>query len=244
MRQRIKIPRILKINWTNELSISVVFNNGESRIIVELPGVTDLNQARNIVGTTAQLSFWEPGATGSAKLNASSSAYPLGLVEVLGQNPKKTNLSGNDLQSTSVTFDQNTGKPQVQLVFTSEGSQKFADITKRNVRKSVAIVLDNQVISYPTVNEPILTGDAVISGGFTIEVANALSTELNAGALPISLTSLQSQVIGPSLGLSSLQKSLFAGIIGLTTSQIHQQQLADLDATMAYTDSQMEGRWF
>ena len=188
--------------------------NGESRIIVELPGVTDLNKARSIVGTTAQLSFWEQGATGSAKILPQSN-YPLGLIQVLGSNPKKTNLSGNDLQSTSVTFEQNTGKPQVQLVFTSDGSQKFADITKRNVGKVVAIVLDNEVVEAPRVNEPILTGNAVISGGFTVDQANALSTELNAGALPISLTSLQSQVVGPSLGLSSLQKSLFAGIIGL-----------------------------
>ncbi len=192
-----------------------ILANGESRIIVELPGVTDLSQARSIVGTTAQLSFWEQGATGSAKLNSTPSAYPLGLTQALGPNPKETNLSGNDLQQTNVTFDQNTGKPQVQLVFTSDGSRKFADITKRNVGKVVAIVLDNQVIEAPRVNEPILTGDAVISGGFTVELANALSTELNAGALPIPLTSLQSQVIGPSLGLSSLQKSLFAGAIGL-----------------------------
>jgi len=189
--------------------------NGESRIIVELPGVTDLNQARSIVGATAQLSFWEQGVTGSAKLNLPASVYPVGLVESLGQNPKKTNLSGNDLQSTSVTFDQNTGKPQVQLVFTSDGKQKFADITTKNVNKRVAIVLDNVVISAPSVQQPILTGDAVINGSFTTEEANALSTDLNAGALPISLTSLQNQVVGPSLGLSSLQKSLFAGIIGL-----------------------------
>ncbi len=187
-------------------------SNGESRIIVELPGVTDLNKARSIVGTTAQLSFWEEGASGSAKV-ASASALPLGIDQIFA-NPKKTNLSGNDLQSTSVTFDQNTGKPQVTLTFTPDGKQKFADITQRNVKKRVAIVLDNEVIEAPTVNEPILTGDAVISGGFTVDSANVLSTELNAGALPISLSSLQSQVIGPTLGLSSLQKSLFAGIIG------------------------------
>ena len=185
--------------------------NGESRIIVELPGVTDLNQARSIVGTTAQLSFWEEGASGSAKLE--ESALPLGITSVF-TTPKKTNLSGNDLQSTSVTFDQNTGKPQVTLAFTPDGTQKFADITKRNVSKRVAIVLDNQVIEAPTVNEAILTGNAVISGGFTVDSANALSTELNAGALPITLTSLSSQVVGPTLGLSSLQKSLFAGAIG------------------------------
>ncbi len=187
--------------------------NGESRIIVELPGVSDLNQARNIVGTTAQLSFWEEGATGSAKIVPEPN-YPLGLTQVLGSNPKKTTLTGNDLQQTNVTFDQNTGKPQVQLIFTSDGKQKFADITSRNVNKRVAIVLDNTVISSPTVQQPILTGDAVINGSFTTEEANVLSTDLNAGALPISLTSLSSQVVGPTLGLSSLEKSLFAGVIG------------------------------
>ena len=188
-------------------------DNGESRIIVELPGVTDLNQARDIVGTTAQLSFWEEGATGSARI-ASSSALPFGITQIF-TNPQKTNLSGNDLQSTNVTFDPGTGKPQVQLLFTSDGTKKFADITQRNINKPVAIVLDTVVISSPTVQQPILTGDAVINGSFTTEQANALSTDLNAGALPISLTSLSSQVVGPSLGLSSLQKSLFAGIIGL-----------------------------
>lgn len=186
--------------------------SGESRILVELPGVSDLNQARSIVGTTAQLSFWEEGASGSAKI-ASASALPLGITQFF-INPVKTNLSGNDLQSTSVSFDQNTGKPQVQLTFTSDGTKKFADITTRNVNKRVAIVLDNQVIEAPNVSTPILNGDAVISGGFTVDTANVLSTDLNAGALPVSLTLLQSQVVGPTLGLSSLQKSLLAGILG------------------------------
>ena len=186
---------------------------GESRIIVELPGVSDLNQARNIVGTTAQLSFWEEAATGSAKV-ASSSALPLGITQVL-KNPVKTNLTGNDIQQTSVTFDPNTGKPQVQLTFTSDGTQKFADITKRNVNKIVAIVLDNVVIEAPNVQQAILAGNAVISGTFTTDTANQLSTELNAGALPVSLTLLQSQVVGPTLGLASLEKSLLAGILGL-----------------------------
>ena len=187
--------------------------NGESRIIVELPGVSDLNQARSIVGTTAQLSFWEQGASGSAKI-ATSSALPLGITQVL-TNPVKTNLSGNDIQSTNVTFDTNTGKPQVQLNFTTEGTQKFGDITKRNIGKPVAIVLDNVVIEAPTVQQAILNGSAVITGSFTTDTANQLSTELNAGALPVSLALLQSQVVGPTLGLTSLEKSLLAGILGL-----------------------------
>ncbi|OGH06436.1 MAG: protein-export membrane protein SecD [Candidatus Levybacteria bacterium RBG_16_35_11] len=183
------------------------------RIIVELPGVSNFDQVKSLIGTTAKLTFWEQGATGSAQITPQKN-LPLGLTQFLGENPKQTNLTGNDLQSTSVTFDQNTGKPQVQLVFTSDGSKKFADITKRNVGKIVAIALDNQVIEAPRVNEPILSGDAVITGDFTVDTAKTLSTALNAGALPIPLTTLQSNVIGPTLGMSSLQKSLFAGIIG------------------------------
>lgn len=189
-----------------------VGNNNDYRIIVELPNI-DINQARSIVGTTAQLSFWEETASPSGKFNpsdymivpsgASSSAYF-----------KKTNLSGKDLSSTGVTFDTNTGKPEVQLTFTTEGGQKFADITRRDVGKILAIVLDNQIIEMPRVSTPILNGSGVISGSFTVDTANALSTELNAGALPVPLSILSEQTINPTLGVQSLEKSLFAGILG------------------------------
>src|SRR3989344_1495472 len=154
------IEKRINLFGVSEPVIQTATVNGDSRIIVELPGVTDINQAINLIGTTAQLSFWEQGKTESAK-TASPSAYPLGILEVLGPGAVKTSLSGNELENSSVTFDQNTGNPQVQLVFTSKGSEKFADITKRNVNKIVAIVLDNQVIEAPRVNQSILTGNAV-----------------------------------------------------------------------------------
>ena len=207
------IEKRINLFGVSEPVIQTAAVNGDSRIIVELPGVTDVNQAINLIGTTAQLSFWEAGSTQSANL-ASPSAFPLGIVEVLGQGAIKTSLTGSDLESSSVTFDQNTGKPQVQLVFTSKGSEKFADITKRNINKIVAIVLDNQVIEAPRVNQAILTGNAVITGGFTLAQAKLLSTELNAGALPVPLSVLEQRVIGPTLGIESLKKSLLAGIIG------------------------------
>jgi len=207
------IERRINLFGVSEPIIQTSSVIGDSRIIVELPGVTDVNQAISLIGTTAQLSFWEEGATGSAKI-ASSSAYPLGAVQVLGENPQKSSLTGKDLQQASVSFDQNTGKPQVQLVFSSDGSKKFAEITKRNVNKVVAIVLDDIVIEAPRVNEPILTGNAVISGSFVLDQAKTLSTQLNAGALPVPLSVLEQRVIGPTLGLESLKKSLFAGIIG------------------------------
>jgi len=186
--------------------------NNDSRIIVELPGVTDVNSAIQLIGKTAQLSFWEEGASGSAKV-ASPSSYPAGITTIF-QNPKKTELTGGDLQQTSLSFDQNSGKPQVQLSFTGEGTKKFAEITKRNVGKIVAIVLDNQVVEAPRVNEPILGGSAVISGSFTTELAKQLSIQLNAGALPIPLSVLEQRTIGATLGESSLHKSLIGGILG------------------------------
>ena len=180
---------------------SIVGNN-DYRVIVDLPGLTDINQVRSLIGTTAQLTFWEEVASGSAKTASASAGI------------KKTELTGADIKETSVTFDSNTGKPQVQLVFTSEGAKKFANITKRNIGKQVAIVLDNQLVSSPVVNQEINGGNAVITGTFTIDEANQLSTQLNAGALPVPLTILSSSIIEPTLGASSLAKSLFAGVLG------------------------------
>lgn len=208
------VERRVNLFGVSEPIVQTAKANNEYRIIVELPGVTDVYEAVNLIGTTAQLTFWEEGASESAQIVASGSAIPLGLNQILGPNPHKTNLTGNDLQETNVSFDQQNGQPQVQLRFTSEGAKKFAAITKRNLGKPVAIVLDNDIISYPKVNTVITNGDAVISGGFTVEQAKALRTQLQAGALPIPLTVVQQQTIGPTLGESSLQKSLFAGILG------------------------------
>jgi preprotein translocase subunit SecD len=187
---------------------TTVTNNNDYRINVEIPGVTDVNQVRNLIGTTAQLNFWEEISSSAAKLGTPD------IINIGGTYFKKTDLTGSDLSQTSVGFDQNTGKPEVQLVFNSTGAKKFADITQQTVGKRLAIALDNQVIEAPTVNQAIQGGNAVITGGFTTDTATQLSTELNAGALPVSLTVLSSSVIEPTLGSSSLTKSLFAGGLG------------------------------
>jgi len=208
------IERRVNFFGVSEPVIQTAVSGEDYRIIVELPGV-DVEQAKEIIGTTAQLSFWESQASGSALATASPSAYPLGVLEILGPDAQKTELTGKDLQDTSIGFDANNGKPQVQLNFTNEGSKKFAEITKRNVGKVVAIVLDNQVIEAPVVNQAILNGEAVISGGFTDETAKSLSTSLNAGALPVSLIPLQEHTVDATLGIESLFKSLFAGFLGI-----------------------------
>ncbi len=208
------IERRVNFFGVSEPVVQTAVGTNDYRIIVELPGVSDVNQAVQLIGTTAQLTFWEEGASGSAKLASSSaSTLPLGMT-TLYTNPHKTNLTGNDLQQTSVTFDSNTGSPQVNLVFTSDGAKKFEAITQRNVNKRVSIVLDNQIVEAPQVNQVISGGNAVITGGFTTDAAKAISVQLNAGALPVPLSVLQENTIEASLGIASLNKSLFAGLIG------------------------------
>ncbi len=189
---------------------TMILGNNDYRISVDLPGLTDVNQVRSLIGTTAQLSFWEEISSASARL------LPVNqVIYAYGTYYKKTNLTGADIQSTSVTFDSQSGQPQVQLTFTSGGGKKFGDITSRLVGKRLAIVLDNQLLGYPpTVQEPILNGSGVINGNFTVDQANQLSTELNAGALPVPLSVLSTSVIQPTLGTTSLEKSLFAGVLG------------------------------
>ena len=208
----------------SEPIVQTAVSGNDYRVVVELPGV-DINQAKNIIGTTAKLSFWAQTASSAAvlikstedfqALFATQSAYPISVIQALGTYPNKTSLGGSDIKETSVGFDSQSGKPQVQLKFTGAGAKKFADITTRNVGKKVAILLDDQVIEAPVVNQPILTGDAVITGGFTTESANALSTQLNAGALPVPLVPLRQHGVDATLGSESLLKSLFAGVTGI-----------------------------
>lgn len=128
---------------------------------------------------------------------------------------KNTELSGQHLQKATVEFDQTSGVPQVSLEFNSEGSDLFAEITKRNTGKLVAIFLDGTPISIPVVNEPILSGQAVISGSFSLKEAKLLAQRLNAGALPVPIDLISQTTVGASLGNESVQKSLVAGIWGL-----------------------------
>lgn len=170
---------------------------GESRVIVELPGITDSQQAVDLIGQTAQLEFIE-------------------LAEQDGKIiPAPTGLTGADLEYAKVSYDNVTGAPVVDLKFTSEGGDKFAQITGRNVGKQVAIVLDGQLVSSPVVNQQIVGGAAQISGDFDLDQAKALSVQLNAGALPVSVSLVEQRSVGASLGADSVQKSVVAGLVGL-----------------------------
>jgi len=171
------------------------------RLIVELAGVKDINQAIDLIGQTAQLEFKElPKEATQAST----------IVDF-----KSTGLTGKDLSKSEVKFDSNTSQPTVGLTFSQEGAKKFAEITGRNVGKPVAIFLDQLPITAPTVQEQITTGDAIISGRFTLDEAKKLSIQLNAGALPVPINLIEQRNIGATLGNESVQKSIFAGLIGL-----------------------------
>ncbi|MFA5124228.1 MAG: protein translocase subunit SecD [Patescibacteria group bacterium] len=135
----------------------------------------------------------------------------------IAQEPEwiNTKLSGKNLKKASVEYDQTALVPQVSLEFDNEGAQLFADITTRNVGKPVAIFLDGTAISIPKVNEPILGGQAVIQGNFTQDEAKKLAQRLNAGALPVPIKLVSQTTVGATLGQAAVQKSLFAGFIGL-----------------------------
>lgn len=127
---------------------------------------------------------------------------------------KETKLTGKQLDSAVVNFDQRTGAVQVALKFDEEGTKLFADITKRNIGRPVAIFLDGQILSQPTVQNEILAGQAVITGVGSVPEAKLLARRLQSGALPVPIKLIAQQTVGPTLGAVSLDKSLHAGLVG------------------------------
>ena len=168
------------------------------RLVVELPGVKDVNEAIKMIGKTPYLEFREETTEeGTSSINF-----------------KPTKLTGKYLKKATLGFNQTTLEPQVLLEFNSEGAKLFKEITSRNVGKRLAIYIDDVLISAPVVREEISGGKAQITGNFTVEEARELARNLNAGALPVPIKLISQTSIGPTLGSISLQKSLKAGIWG------------------------------
>lgn len=133
----------------------------------------------------------------------------------VGPNYISSGLSGEQLKRADVVFDQRTGLPIISVTFNSEGTKLFDQITKDNIGKTIAIYLDGQLVMTPVVNEEIPNGQAIINGNFTLQEAKAEVQKLNAGALPVPISLVSQQNIGPSLGQASIERSLLAGLIGL-----------------------------
>lgn len=204
-----------------------------SRLIIQLPGVEDTERVKELIAGTARLELklviGGPAPTRELLLSASKGEVPAGTEVVphvsvepdgstkteylLLQNPPI--IAGEELQSASRTVDQ-FGRPAVNFNLTSAAGNKFGNFTEKNIGKNLAIVLDNRVQSYPTINSRI-TSSGIIEGSFTIEEANDLSVMLQSGALPAGLRFLEQRVVGPSLGLDSIRSGLTACAIGGAT---------------------------
>ncbi len=186
---------------------------GNNRLVVELAGISDVNQAIELIGLTPFLEFKELRPEEEAR--AIQDAQARG--ERLDEDPffQSTGLTGKHLERSQLIFDPTTSQPQVSLNLNSEGSDLFAEITKLNLGQPVAIYIDGVPISTPIVQNEITSGQAIISGDFNIQEARELVNRLNAGALPVPITLVSQQTIGASLGQASLEKSLRAGLYGL-----------------------------
>ncbi len=206
-----------------------VAGEGVRRLIVELPGVTDVNAATQLIDKTPNLEFKTERPDGPEKEKIIAAwkvaqdkitAGQIVSVEddpLLKEDPNyiPTGLTGRYLKRAQVTFNQNAIAPSVSLEFNSEGAKLFAEITKANVGKRVAIYLDGVAISEPTVNEEIRDGRAEISGQFNLEQAKQLTRDLNLGALPVPITLVSTQTIGATLGEDAITKGVRAGFYGL-----------------------------
>lgn len=182
---------------TSETSVQ---QSGGDKIIIELPGVTNVAQAQSIIGTTAQLTFLE--------------------IDPTGNQTTDTGVSGKDVQRATADFDPQSGQPIVTLQLKAgDATKRFADVTTQINQQGLrlATLLDQNIIFGPaTVSTPITDGRAQLSGNFDVKTAKQIAELINAGALPVPISPDGQKTIGPTLGRESVRASLVAGIIGLT----------------------------
>ncbi len=190
--------------------------SGKEQLVVDLPGVTDVTAAENTIGQTPTLEFKLKSDSTSTAQNVvvgKDGKVDLGALN-LNQNYVSTGLTGRYLDTATVEFDQNTGAPHVALKFNDDGAKLFADITRNNIGKPLAIFLDGSIISSPTIQQEITGGQAVITGNFTPAAAKNLAGSLSYGALPVPIHLVSSELIGPSLGTKAIEAGIFAGMFG------------------------------
>ena len=171
------------------LTEPIIQREGERRVIIELPGIKDPDAAIQTIGKTAMLEFRDEEGN--------------------------TVLTGTDLKDAQASTNPQSGQNVVNLEFSDEGAQKFADLTMKNVGRTIAILLDGEVLTAPNVREPILGGRAEITGQKTIEEAQNLAVVLRSGALPVKVEIIETRTVGPTLGQDSKDKSQFAFVVGL-----------------------------
>lgn len=201
-----------------------IIRQGETRIVVQVPGLQDPDQLKALLGQTAKLEFKlvdqsalpsdvqqglaPPGSEIFAYADTSDFAGTSVAVRRLG------GIRGDNLTGAQQSFDPQTNEPVVNIQFDSDGGRRFAKLTTENVGKPFAIILDDTVLSAPNINEPIRGGTAQISGGFSVETANQLAISLRSGALPVDLAVIEERTVGPDLGADSIKRGMLAMGVG------------------------------
>ena len=201
-----------------------IVRQGSSRIVVQVPGLQNPQALKDLLGKTAKLEF-KLVDQNAAPADLVKNIAPVG-SQVLRypNNPsgvpfiavrRQTIISGDQLTDARQEFDQQTNEPQVAITFNGDGGRKFGRVTQENTGKPFAIILDNQVISAPNINEPILGGRAQISGSFTTDSANQLAIALRSGKLPVTLKVVEESTVGPDLGADSIRAGILASAVAV-----------------------------
>jgi protein-export membrane protein SecD len=212
------VRRRIDETGTREASIQ---RQGEDRVLVQVPGIEDPERIKTLLGKTAKLTFrlvnTDVPAT-APRIPPGSELLPSDDQDLSGLPRsyvvrKRVMVSGDNLVDAQATFQD--GAPVVSFRFDSVGAQRFAQVTRENVDRPFAIVLDDRVISAPNIQEPILGGSGIITGSFTVEEVQDLALLLRAGALPAPLVILEERSVGPGLGEDSIRAGEFAAILGM-----------------------------
>ncbi len=200
-----------------------IIRQGNDRVVVQVPGLQDPAALKALIGKTARLEFRmvdpnaDPAEAAAGRVPVGSQIVPYAEGEGNGARfevlRRQVMISGEQLINAKQGFDQQNGQAVVNISFDSGGSSTFAKITAQNVGKRFAMVLDDKVLSAPSINEPILGGSAQISGSFTPATANALAISLRSGALPVKMAVVEERTVSPELGADSVRKGAIAGII-------------------------------
>ena len=183
---------------------------GVGRILVQVPGLQDPQQLKELLGRTAKLEFRMLSESSSGDVDLLPSRDSGGQRVPV---ERRIIVAGEDLTDAQPAFDSRTNEPIVNFRFNLRGAQRFGQATTENVGRPLAIVLDNEVISAPRILQPITGGSGQISGRFTVEAANNLAILLRAGALPAKFNLVEERTVGPSLGADSIEAGVIAGVI-------------------------------
>jgi preprotein translocase subunit SecD len=209
-----KIERRVNAYGVTEPIVQTINNERGSFVLIQLPGVTDVDQAIKLIGQTAELDFRElvVDSSGKAVLDENGKEQWV-IAKAKGSDGQERELAGKYLKpNAQVILAQQTNEPEVAFEWNSEGAVLFEQVTQRNMKKPLGIFLDNQLISAPTV-QAVIKDKGVITG-LKLEEARTLAIQLNSGSLDVPLTLVERRDIGATLGEDSLKKSLEAGIIG------------------------------